>query len=108
MTKAEIAARVAEKGLTKQQALAVVEATLEALSGALRGGERIQLVGFGSFEVRAKRTRMGRNPQTGAPIPIAARKIVKFKPGEELRLRVNATHSSQNGGRPLAGGTATA
>ena len=66
MTKADIAALVAEKGLTKKQAMEAVEATLEIIKQALNTGEKIQLVGFGSFQVKAKRARKGRNPQTGS------------------------------------------
>ena len=52
---------------------------------ALQAGEKIQLVGFGSFQVKAKRARKGRNPQTGKPIKIPATKVVKFKPGKQLK-----------------------
>ncbi|MBI3781277.1 MAG: integration host factor subunit alpha [candidate division NC10 bacterium] len=90
MTKADIASIVAEKGLIKKQAMEAVEATLDILKEALRKGEKIQLVGFGSFQVRAKRARKGRNPQTGQEITIAARKVLKFKPGKALHQVVNA------------------
>lgn len=90
MTKADLAALVAEKGLTKKQAMEAVEATFEALKDAMSKGEKIQLVGFGSFQVRAKRARKGRNPQTGSEIVIAARKVLKFKPGKALQQAVNA------------------
>jgi DNA-binding protein HU-beta len=90
MTKADLAALVAEKGLTKKQAMAAVEATFEALKDAMSKGEKIQLVGFGSFQVRAKRARKGRNPQTGSEIIIAARKVLKFKPGKALQQAVNS------------------
>ncbi|MEE9154956.1 MAG: HU family DNA-binding protein [candidate division NC10 bacterium] len=90
MTKADLAALVAEKGLTKKQAMDAVEATFEALKDAMSKGEKIQLVGFGSFQVRAKRARKGRNPQTGSEIVIAARKILKFKPGKALQQAVNS------------------
>lgn len=90
MTKADIATLVAEKGLTKNQALEAVEATFETIKTALRKGEKIQLVGFGSFQIRAKRARKGRNPQTGEEIVIAARKVLKFKPGKALHAVVNA------------------
>ncbi len=90
MTKADIASIVAEKGLTKKQAMEAVEATLDILKEALRKGEKIQLVGFGSFQVRAKRARKGRNPQTGQEITIAARKVLKFKPGKALHQVMNA------------------
>lgn len=90
VTKADLAALVAEKGLTKKQAMAAVEATFEALKDAMSKGEKIQLVGFGSFQVRAKRARKGRNPQTGSEIIIAARKVLKFKPGKALQQAVNS------------------
>ena len=89
MTKADIASLVAEKGLTKKQAMDAVEATLEIIKNALRAGEKIQLVGFGSFQVKAKRARKGRNPQTGDEITITARKVLKFKPGKALHQTVN-------------------
>ena len=90
MTKADLAALVVEKGLTKKQAMEAVEATFEALKEAMSKGEKIQLVGFGSFQVRAKRARKGRNPQTGSEIIIAARKVLKFKPGKALQQAVNS------------------
>ena len=67
-----------------------VEATFEALKDAMGKGEKIQLVGFGSFQVRAKRARKGRNPQTGSEITISARKVLKFKPGKALQQAVNS------------------
>jgi nucleoid DNA-binding protein len=90
VTKADIAARIAEMGLTKKQALRAVEVTIETIKETLRKGEKIQLVGFGSFQVRAKRARRGRNPQTGGEITITARKVLKFKPGKALQLAVNS------------------
>lgn len=99
MTKADIASLVAEKGLTKKQAMDAVEATLEILKNALRLGEKIQLVGFGSFQVRAKRARKGRNPQTGSEITISARKVLKFKPGKALHQIVNQGAVTQDNGQ---------
>lgn len=90
MTKADIASLVAEKGLTKKQAMQAVEATIQLIKQALRRGEKVQLVSFGSFQVKAKRARKGRNPQTGAEIIIAARKVLKFKPGKALYEKVNS------------------
>lgn len=90
MTKADIASLVAEKGLTKKQAMQAVEATIQLIKQALRMGEKVQLVSFGSFQVKAKRARKGRNPQTGAEIIIAARKVLKFKPGKALYEKVNS------------------
>jgi DNA-binding protein HU-beta len=71
-----------------------VEATLDIIKKALHDGEKIQLVGFGSFQVRAKRARKGRNPQTGSEITITARKVLKFKPGKALHHVVNASSES--------------
>jgi len=95
VTKADIASLVAEKGLTKKQAMEAVEATLEIIKNSLRRGEKIQLVGFGSFQVKAKRARKGRNPQTGSEITITARKVLKFKPGKALHQTVNAGNATQ-------------
>jgi nucleoid DNA-binding protein len=92
MTKADIASIVSERGLAKKQAMEAVEATLNIVKTALMKGERIQLVGFGSFQVKAKRARKGRNPQTGEPITISARKVLKFKPGKALHQAVNDLH----------------
>jgi nucleoid DNA-binding protein len=89
MTKADIASIVAGRGLAKKQAMEAVEATLDIVKNALKQGEKIQLVGFGSFQVKAKRARKGRNPQTGDPITISARKVLKFKPGKALHQVVN-------------------
>lgn len=86
MTKAELIDRVAAKsGLTKKDAGRAVDALFEAVTEALAGGERVQIVGFGTFEVRERAARRGRNPQTGADIQIGARKIPAFKAGKALK-----------------------
>ena len=86
MTKAElITAIAADTGLTKKSAGAAVDAFVDAVSGALAKGEKVQLVGFGSFDVKQKAARMGRNPQTGAAVKIPARKAPKFKAGKALK-----------------------
>jgi integration host factor alpha subunit len=90
LTKADIAALVAEKGITKKQATETIELTLELIKRALKRGEKVQLVGFGSFQVKNKRARKGRNPQTGEEITISARKVLKFKPGKALFQAINA------------------
>lgn len=89
VTKADIAFLVAEKGLTKKQAMVAVEATFDEIKKALKRGEKIQLVGFGSFQIKEKKARKGRNPQTGEEIVISARKVLKFKPGKSLQEAVN-------------------
>ncbi len=86
LTKAELIDRVAAKsGLTKKDAGRAVDALFEAVTEALAGGERVQIVGFGTFEVRERAARRGRNPQTGADIQIGARKIPAFKAGKALK-----------------------
>jgi DNA-binding protein HU-beta len=90
MNKAELIEKLNEKGVTKTNAKTAVEAVLDALAEALVNGERITPVGFGTFEVQDTPARMGRNPQTGAPVEIPAGKRVKFKPGKQLKEAVRA------------------
>ena len=85
MNKAElIDAMAAEAGLTKADAKKALEAFVGATTSALKKGDRISLVGFGSFSISARSARTGRNPQTGKEIKLAANKVVKFKAGKEL------------------------
>ena len=87
MNKMELVAAVAaEAGLTKAQAQKAVEATVNAVAGALKNGENVQLVGFGTFSVVEKAAREGVNPATGAKIQIPAKKVAKFKAGAGLAL----------------------
>ena len=89
MTKAELIAAVAEKsGLSKKDAGSAVEAVLECISQAPASGDKVQLLGFGTFEVRERAARIGRNPQTGEDITIAARMVPAFKPGKALKEAV--------------------
>lgn len=81
-----VAAVAAQAGLTKAQAQKAVEATVDAIAGALKGGEKVQLVGFGTFSVVEKAAREGVNPATGAKIQIPAKKVAKFKAGAGLAL----------------------
>lgn len=86
MNKTELIAAVAEKAeLSKKDAEAAVSAMIEAITAALSQEEKVQLVGFGSFEVKARAERMGRNPKTKEPIPIAASKTPVFKAGKALK-----------------------
>ena len=73
-----VAAVAAQAGLTKAQAQKAVEATVDAIAGALKGGDKVQLVGFGTFSVVEKAAREGVNPATGAKIQIPAKKVAKF------------------------------
>ena len=85
MNKAELVKVIAEKaGMTKVDAKKAIEAFMEASADALKKGERISLVGFGTFSTCKYPARKGRNPQTGQEIMIAEKTVVKFKAGEEL------------------------
>jgi DNA-binding protein HU-beta len=86
MNKSELISKVAELSeLSKKDATKAVESVFEAISDALKGGDKVQLVGFGNFEVRERSARKGRNPQTGQEIDIAASKVPSFKPGKALK-----------------------
>jgi integration host factor subunit alpha len=91
LTKADIADRLFEEvGLNKREAKEFVDAYFEAIKEALEGGENVKLSGFGNFQLRDKNPRPGRNPKTGEEIPISARRVVTFRPGQKLRARVEA------------------
>jgi DNA-binding protein HU-beta len=90
MNKAElIDAIAAESGLSKADAKRALDGFVNATSGALKKGDRISLVGFGSFSVSNRAARTGRNPQTGKEIKISAKNVVRFKAGAELSGTVN-------------------
>jgi DNA-binding protein HU-beta len=90
MNKAELIERVArDTGLTKADSLRVIDAFLDTVTKTLRKGEKVTLVGFGSFQTARRRARNGRNPQTGTLIKIAARRVPKFVPGKELKDQVS-------------------
>ena len=89
MNKTELVKVVAEQAeLTQKDASKAVDALIETISETLAQGEKIQLIGFGTFEVRDRSARKGRNPQTGEEIEIAASKVPAFKPGKELKEAV--------------------
>jgi DNA-binding protein HU-beta len=90
MNKAELIDAIAsEAGLSKADAKKALDAFVGATSGALKKGDRISLVGFGSWSVSKREARTGRNPQTGKEIKIAAKNVVRFKAGAELSGAVN-------------------
>ncbi|WP_406603401.1 HU family DNA-binding protein [Neolewinella persica] len=90
MNKGELVASIAENaGLTQSQAEAALSATLDAIQGALKGGESVSLVGFGTFSANDRPARDGRNPRTGETIKIAAKTVAKFKPGKKLSEALN-------------------
>ena len=86
MNKTELIAAVAEKAdLSKKDAEAAITAAVEAITGALIEGEKVQLVGFGSFEVKTRAARVCRNPKTGKEIPISEARLPVFKAGKALK-----------------------
>lgn len=90
LTKADMVDRLFDElGLNKREAKELVEQFFEELSQALADGQFIKLSGFGNFELRDKRQRPGRNPKTGEEIPISARRVVTFRPGQKLKQRVD-------------------
>ena len=89
LTKAEVAEHLFEKvGLSKRDAKDMVEIFFEEIRETLESGDQVKLSGFGNFDLRLKSERPGRNPKTGEDIPISARKVVTFRPGQKLKSRV--------------------
>ena len=90
MNKTELVAAISEKAqITKKDADAALKAFTDVVSDELKNGEKIQLVGFGTFEVSERPAREGRNPRTGETMTIAASKQPKFKPGKALKDAIN-------------------
>ncbi|MBU9711834.1 HU family DNA-binding protein [Evansella tamaricis] len=86
MNKTELINAVAEKtDLSKKDATSAVDAVFDVITGSLQNGEKVQLIGFGNFEVRERAARKGRNPQTGEEIEIPASNVPAFKPGKALK-----------------------
>ena len=85
MTKADLVAAVAESGMTKKEAAAAVDAIIGSVTGALKRGDKVSLVGFGSFSVKKRKARTGCTPQTGKAIKIKARKVPEFTAGKGLK-----------------------
>lgn len=85
MTKMDLIESVKETGLSKKQATAAVEAVIGAVKNTLASGGKVQLVGFGTFSVKTKAARIGRNPKTGEKINIPAKKVPVFKAGKALK-----------------------
>ena len=91
LTKAEMAEKLFEElGLNKREAKEVVELFFEEVRSSLEHNEQVKLSGFGNFDLRDKSQRPGRNPKTGEEIPITARRVVTFRPGQKLKARVEA------------------
>lgn len=91
LTKADMADHLFDElGLNKREAKDIVEMFFEEIRCALERGEQVKLSGFGNFDLREKKERPGRNPKTGEEIPITARRVVTFRPGQKLKQRVES------------------
>ena len=89
MNKAELAEEVSgEVGLSKRETQKVIDAIIRTIGDTLAAGEKVSLVGFGTFGVRQRMARTGRNPQTGAALQIPAKKVAKFLPGKTLKEKI--------------------
>ncbi len=96
LTKAEMAEKLFDDlGLNKREAKELVEMFFEEVRASLEAGNQVKLSGFGNFDLREKNQRPGRNPKTGEEIPISARRVVTFRPGQKLKARVEAYAGSQ-------------
>lgn len=90
MTKADIIEQIYEKvGFSKKESSEIVELVFDTMKETLEKGEKIKISGFGNFVVRAKRPRVGRNPQTGEEIEISARRVLTFRPSQVLKQSLN-------------------
>ena len=91
LTKADLAEKLFEElGLNKREAKEIVEIFFEEIRASLANNQNVKLSGFGNFDLRDKSQRPGRNPKTGEEIPITARRVVTFRPGQKLKARVEA------------------
>ena len=92
MTKSELIDAIVEQQdqITRREAEVVVNRILDAIGDALKRGERVELRGFGSFYAKLRNARIGRNPKTGAAVEVPAKVVPQFKPGKELRERVDS------------------
>ena len=89
MNKAELVAKIAtDAGITKTQANAALDSFTTTVQKTLKSGDKVTLVGFGTFSVTKRAARTGRNPQTGAPLKIKAKKVARFKAGKELSAKI--------------------
>ena len=96
LTKADMAEKLFDElGLNKREAKEMVEIFFEKIRFALEDGEQVKLSGFGNFDLREKKQRPGRNPKTGEEIPISARRVVTFRPGQKLKAKVEAYAGSE-------------
>jgi integration host factor subunit beta len=95
MTKANLVEEVLRLGdLTRRDGEVIVDTVFDAVIGALRSGDKIEIRGFGSFRIRQRKSRLGRNPKTGAKVEVPAKRVPYFKPSKELRDLVNPLDAS--------------
>jgi integration host factor subunit beta len=98
MTKAELVDEVARVvQLTKKQAETIVNIVFDSIVDSLRSGQKIELRGFGSFRLRSRKSRTGRNPKTGEKVDVPSKKIPYFKPGKELKELINKSMGDGSG-----------
>ena len=98
MTKAELVDEVARVvQLTKKQAETIVNIVFDSIVDSLRAGQKIELRGFGSFRLRSRKSRTGRNPKTGEKVEVPSKKIPYFKPGKELKELINKALGEEGG-----------
>jgi integration host factor subunit alpha len=96
LTKADMTEQLYDElGFNKREAKELVEMFFEEIRTALEKGQQVKLSGFGNFELRDKSERPGRNPKTGEEIPITARRVVTFRPGQKLKVRVDSYVGSE-------------
>lgn len=89
LTKAEIAGAINRKvGISQTTSLEIVQAILDAMGSAMEGGQNVKIAGFGTFLLRDKRARVGRNPKTGDEAPISARRVLAFRPSQGLKDQI--------------------
>lgn len=102
LTKAHLAEKLFEElGLNKREAKEIVELFFEEIRASLAANHNVKLSGFGNFDLRDKSQRPGRNPKTGEEIPISARRVVTFRPGQKLKARVEA-YEGEAASEPVA------
>jgi integration host factor subunit alpha len=96
LTKAEMAEKLFDDlGLNKREAKEMVEDFFDEIRNSLSSNDQVKMSGFGNFDLRDKKQRPGRNPKTGEEIPISARRVVTFRPGQKLKARVEAYAGSK-------------
>ena len=104
MTKANLVEDLLRLGdLTRRDGEVIVDTIFDAVIGALKSGDKIEIRGFGSFRIRQRNPRMGRNPKTGEKVEVPAKKVPYFKPSKELRDLVNPIESAAGGSSAAAG-----